>query len=78
MANINLSHSQKMRLSQMAKSVRWYEMLLNRNAKINMKNWDLENFKKSHPSLFQTIIASMAEVEYYVEIEKDKFPNKID
>ena len=40
-----------------------FEKILNTSAKENMKEWSLEMFKKSHPSLFKTIIRSMQEVD---------------
>tara|TARA_R110000772_G_scaffold17946_3_gene50045 strand:+ start:178624 stop:178755 length:132 start_codon:yes stop_codon:yes gene_type:complete len=35
------------------------EKVFDRIAKENMVEWDLEDFKKTHPTLFKTIIQSM-------------------
>lgn len=37
------------------------EEILNSSAKKNMTQWDLSSFKKTHPSLFITIIEAMEE-----------------
>lgn len=38
------------------------EFILDASAKKVMKGWNLENFKKTHPSLFDTIIIAMTTV----------------
>ena len=38
------------------------DRILDKNAKGTMTNWDLDNFKKSHPALFKVIVASLKDV----------------
>ena len=35
------------------------EKIFNEHAKNIMKKWDIDEFKKSHPKLFETIIVSI-------------------
>lgn len=54
-----------------------FEKVLNKSAKKNMINWDLGEFKKSHPHLYKTIIESMEMIETEVRDECERFPNKM-
>ena len=40
------------------------EKIFNNVAKVEMTNWDLAEFKKTHPTLYKTIIKSM-QLAYY-------------
>lgn len=37
-----------------------FDRIFNRNASIIMDNWSLDEFQKSHSSLYKTILLSMA------------------
>lgn len=42
-----------------------------------MINWDLGEFKKTHPHLYKTIIESMEMIETEVRDECERFLNKM-
>jgi len=41
------------------------ERIFDKVAKKSMSEWDIESFKKTHPSLFSTIIKSMDAAIWY-------------
>ena len=46
-----------------------FERIFDRNASVIMDDWNFEDFKNSHPSLYKTILLSMASA---VEEQKNK------
>jgi hypothetical protein len=50
------------------------EEILYITSKKNMKNWDLKDFKKTHPALYKTIIESINYANHFNQISDENTP----